>query len=58
MFFKLQYIVRMAYKIQLDEESYYKLMRRLFKALHSWIISSSSRSSSNVKFSLSNTDST
>jgi len=36
----------------------YKFMSRLFKALHSWIMSSSSKSSSKVKSSLSNMDST
>lgn len=33
----------------------HKLMRRLFSDLHSWITSSSSRSSSRVKLSLSST---
>lgn len=36
----------------------YKLMRQLFKGLHSWIMFSSSRSYSKVKSSLSNMDST
>ena len=40
------------------EKEPYKLTKRLFRALHSWIISSSSRSSSKEKFSLSKIDST
>lgn len=35
------------------KEEDYKFIRRLLRALHSWIISSSSRSSSKVKLSLS-----